>query len=173
MDDDDSKYYPTLWRYLIIQKLCLFKSVIIHFRDLDSRPINRELKIIDNFKKSKFNYLIIRDHPLQNSEIMAGLFSLKYNFRTRFIFKRFFNTSDSDFYGVDQVLLNKQVYPLIVNDSYIFDPFNHFDELNRVDLILERDNFEFCGECYLKGNKIDDSINGRKYLENYLRKINK
>ena len=72
--DDNYRTREKLLRYLSIS---LIECDIIHFKDSDSLITERELHYMKYWESSSYDYLIIRDHPLHYSKILAGLFSIK------------------------------------------------------------------------------------------------
>jgi hypothetical protein len=90
-------------------------------RDSDSVISIREIGLIKEWLNSSYNFHIIRDHPLHNMPIMGGLFAIKKPIFDRFQkqFRSKFKKYISLEYNGDQLFLAHEIYPLVVDDSFI------------------------------------------------------
>ncbi len=120
--DDNYRTKEKLLRYLSIS---LIECDIIHFKDSDSLVTNRELSYMKYWESSTYDSLIIRDHPLHYSKILAGLFSIKKNkcqwiYESCEIFMKKTNVFKKHSYNYDQIWLGLHIYPRIKTSSIIF-----------------------------------------------------
>ena len=90
-------------------------------RDSDSVISFREICLIKEWLNSSYNFHIIRDHPLHNMPIMGGLFAIKKPIFDRFQkqFECKFTKYISFEYNGDQLFLAHEIYPIVVEDSFI------------------------------------------------------
>ncbi|WP_318422406.1 hypothetical protein [Photobacterium leiognathi] len=105
-------------RYLpIIEEL----SDIVCVRDTDCCYSDTELVLIKEWLGSKYDFHIIRGHPLHIYPIMGGLFSIRgeevYNFKK--IFHENINLAQSSKYNQDQLFLARKIYPEITNKALV------------------------------------------------------
>lgn len=114
-----------LWRFLP----ALDPTVeIVSSRDLDSPLIEREVAVIEQFIKSKYIFLSLRDHPLHLIEILGGLWSA-YISRDRSLFVRLFSVlldkTKVQRYTLakDQLFLKEIVWPYVKNRTLAFDSY--------------------------------------------------
>lgn len=120
--DNHYKNREKLLRYLSISQI---DSEIIHFKDSDSLITDRELSYMKYWESSSFDSLIIRDHPLHFSKILAGLFSIRKNKSSWIhnsceIFLEETNVFKKHSYNYDQIWLGLCIYPRIKKSSLIF-----------------------------------------------------
>lgn len=119
---DNYKNKEKLLRYLSISQI---ECDIIHFKDSDSLITERELSYMKYWESSTYDYLIIRDHPLHYSKILAGLFSIKKNkskwiYESCEIFTKKTNVFKKHSYNYDQIWLGLNIHPEMKKNSLVF-----------------------------------------------------
>lgn len=157
--DHNESFTGMFWRFLPIS----YDDVsIMMSRDCDSRVFERDVVAIREFENSKYNYSIIRDHPIgHHYRINGGMWGAK---KTDFIkkidlyineflktkFSHIYNTPESKEDSIrnqDQMFLGQIIYPNIVKDALIHDEYFRY-EPNCIKLNHDRKNcdFAFIGE---------------------------
>lgn len=108
--DEPEDQTSTWWRFRAIKHS---EHDFILFRDVDSRPILREVMAVEEWIESdpkQFPYHVMRDHQYHGRVILAGLWGLKrqafYNHRA------IPDRIDGDYYGTDQIALQALVWPV-------------------------------------------------------------
>lgn len=159
----------TFWRY---GALALDYDYML-FRDVDSRPFEREFAAIREWLPERFDFHVIRDHPFHGVPILAGLFGVKRDLigvvRDRLpmeIPEDFYKTvvracnhvqvnySSNDFYQVDQWWLRLNVYPVLRNKIMAHDEFFGFERHRWRRILPDRpEDNAFCGEGF---NELDE-----------------
>jgi hypothetical protein len=132
----------TFWRYEALKEDYDYHL----FRDVDSRPYEREYIVLDEWLEGHYPFHVIRDHPYHGVPILAGLFGVKRPLR-EFISGKLgptipedfykvvkkacnhivVNYESNDFYQIDQWWLRLQVYPLLRNKVMAHDSFFGFE----------------------------------------------
>lgn len=136
----DARY--TNWRFLAIEENA--DAVII--RDLDSLPTGREKIMIGQWMASDKKFHIIRDHINHNALIMAGMWGIKKNnISIKKLTRKHLMTNN---YGVDQLFLEKMIYPEFKNDVMVHDSFPRFPDEEPV-IIPFIPGEGFIGEVYI------------------------
>jgi hypothetical protein len=106
---------------------------VVIFRDADSRLLKRDyMAVMDWLNNTDKKVHLMRDHSANKFRIMAGLWGVRegiiakpeivqkfYNYYTKPEFKK---------WTVDQVYLQKYIYPLIEDTSCIHASFNRFEQ---------------------------------------------
>ena len=162
-----SKYFPKILRFLTCKNI---DSEFYFFKDSDSIVSDKEILIMNEWMAAKnYDALIMRDHPLHISPILAGMFGVNRNL-SKFIAdsaEEFFVdkvSSDYSKYSYDQDWLASNVYPLIVgkavvNTSFFFYSHEHVTRIRR-----DIDNHEYIGAQFYKR-----SLNKQENIDGYLR----
>ena len=118
----------TLTRYLVLSDPDVDVVII---RDTDARISAREIKAIDEWLNSDFDFHIIKDHPIGHIyAINAGMFGVKNKALSNMkeLLEDFFNFVKDTFVfdpGVDQKFLAEMVYPIIRDNVLIHS--EHYD----------------------------------------------
>jgi protein O-GlcNAc transferase len=115
------------------------------FRDCDSRINLREAAAVNEWIAAGAPFHIMRDHPYHTALIMAGmcgssgraLLPLK---------KAFWETAQTGLKGIDQIVLEKVVYPYVKNTATIHDSFFRY-EPQATRFPTARTENEFVGEA--------------------------
>ena len=111
-----------------------FPEVGIMFsRDLDSIVNLRDQYCINEFLKSDKKFQIIRDQPVHNTYILAGMWGIKKGLLQTKVRDLFNNFKTQRVFGItkqiqivvesDQHFLAKVMYPLIKHDALVFDEY--------------------------------------------------
>jgi len=101
---------------------------IISSRDLDSPLTEREQIVIEEFLKSNYLFLTIRDHPLHGVPILGGLWTSAL-YRNRLLFLHLFSILldtyqiKQYFLSHDQTLLGNLIWPKVKEQSLVFDSY--------------------------------------------------
>ncbi len=150
------------WRYDALQG-CQYDYIL--FRDVDSRPFEREFHCIRDWLRSGLPNHVIRDHPFHGVPILAGLFGVKreefHNIGRQlpsvipddyYLMVNRAQTAEkfqsNDFYQIDQWWLRLRVYPYMHNLVTAHDDFFSFERFRFKMALPERTNNEFCGEGF-------------------------
>jgi len=121
----DSAYM--FWRFLAAADKNAEAMIV---RDLDSMPTQREKAMVDEWIASGKKYHIIRDHIAHHARVMGGMWGVKCpGFDVIASTKGFLLTNN---YALDQVFLEKFVYPEMSNSVMIHDRFPRFPEEKEV-----------------------------------------
>lgn len=100
----------TWWR---MQALFHSQHDFILFRDVDSRICDRELRAVDEWLHSNYQYHVMRDHNFHGRPILAGLWGIKRGAYHSMRNIPYEISQNEDFYGVDQIALQMHVWPII------------------------------------------------------------
>ena len=114
-----------------------FPEVGIMFsRDLDSIVNLRDQYCINEFLKSDKKFQIIRDQPVHNTYILAGMWGIKKGLLQTKVRDLFNNFKTQRLFGItkqiqigvesDQHFLARFMYPLIKHDALIFDEYFNY-----------------------------------------------
>ena len=98
-------------------------------RDCDSRINERDQYCINTFLASNKKFQIIRDHMSHHKEILAGLWGIREGllpYKIRDLLERFETRFVDATFGSDQLFLRLYIYPLVKDNSLIFDSNGHF-----------------------------------------------
>jgi hypothetical protein len=106
---------------------------IVIFRDADSRLLKRDyLAVMYWLNNTDKKVHLIRDHPANKFRIMAGLWGIRDGIIAKSeIIKKFyeyFKKPEYNKWTVDQIYLQKYIYPLIENTTCIHADFNKFEK---------------------------------------------
>lgn len=85
---------------------------------------------------------IMRDHPYHGTEILGGMFGIKKNSVPK-LDELLENYNKNNFWQVDQNFLREKIYPQIINNCIVHDPF-----FEKKPFPTKRINNEFVGEVY-------------------------
>lgn len=80
------------------------------FRDVDSRPIERERVAVQEWLDSPYEFHVMRDHPRHGMPMLAGMWGMKSRYRWN-VAKRLPDRLMDDYYLVDQDFLSRRVWP--------------------------------------------------------------
>lgn len=98
---------------------------VLFCRDLDSRINARDRWTMDEFIRSDKHFHIVRDHYYHKSRIMAGIWGIKKHFS--FNMKQLVGCFNDEIkYGMDELFLQENVYPLIKDDVLIHSNISGF-----------------------------------------------
>ena len=161
MNGEGVKAQYSNWRFLAIEDKSA-EAVII--RDLDSFAIPREKQMVEQWLATGKQFHIIRDHVNHNTRIMAGMWGIRRNAID--IRKESRKQLMINAYGIDQVFLEKIIYPLIKDDVFVHDRFPRFPDEDAVIIPLAK------GENFIGEVTTDDTIgeNGHEDIRQHLKK---
>ena len=121
----------SIWRFFATD---LGDAEHILFRDCDSLITLREKAYIDEWVSSNKALHIIRDHPLHESNIMAGLCGVK-KYKVKNLWETFNNYKFIDVYGIDQWFINRELFKKYRRDTLVHDSINIFKITSLTDMI--------------------------------------
>ena len=105
---------------------------VVIFRDADSRLLKRDyLAVMDWINNTDKKVHLMRDHPANKFRIMAGLWGVRDGIIAKpEIVQKFYDYyKNPEFkkWTIDQVYLQKYIYPLIEHTTCIHASFNNFE----------------------------------------------
>lgn len=122
-------------------------------RDCDSRLNLREKSAVDEWLNSDKSFHIMRDHPWHTTEILGGLWGVKYP-KLSNMQEMIDEYTKGEFWQVDQNFLKEKVYPLVKDDCFVHDEFFNYNS-DRKTFPTKRNGQEFVGEAF----EFDDKPN--------------
>jgi len=134
------------WRFYA----CEDSDVMIS-RDTDSRLNLREKNAVDEWLNSDKDFHIMRDHPYHNALILGGMWGVK-NGILKNIVDLIKNYNKGDFWQVDQNFLSEQIYPIVVNSSFVHDSCHKINSWSK-NFSIERIDQEFVGDVFDEYNQ--------------------
>ena len=134
------------WRFYA----CEDSDVMIS-RDTDSRLNLREKNAVDEWLNSDKDFHIMRDHPYHNVLILGGMWGVR-NGILKNIVDLIKNYNKGDFWQVDQNFLSEQIYPIVVNSSFVHDSYHNINSWSK-NFSIERIDQEFIGDVFDEYNK--------------------
>ena len=105
---------------------------VVIFRDSDSRLLKRDyLAVMDWLNNTDKKVHLMRDHPANKFRIMAGLWGVRDGIIAKpEIVQKFYDyykNPEFEKWTIDQVYLQKYIYPLIEDTTCIHASFNNFE----------------------------------------------
>ena len=134
------------WRFYA----CEDSDVMIS-RDTDSRLNLREKNAVDEWLNSDKDFHIMRDHPYHNALILGGMWGVR-NGILKNIVVLIKNYNKGDFWQVDQNFLSEQIYPIVVNSSFVHDSYHNINSWSK-NFSIERIDQEFVGDVFDEHNQ--------------------
>lgn len=106
---------------------------VVIFRDADSRLLKRDyLAVMDWLNNTDKKVHLMRDHPANKFKIMAGLWGVREGIiaKPEIVEKFYSYYKNPEFkkWTVDQVYLQKYIYPIIENNTCIHASYNKFEK---------------------------------------------
>lgn len=111
-------------------------------RDCDSRLNIREKKAVDFWLKTDKSFHIMRDHPFHTTEILGGMWGVKYP-KLKNMKQLIDEYNKGNFWQVDQIFLKEKIYPLVATDCVVHDEF-----FQKIKFPTKRNGFQFVGESF-------------------------
>jgi len=139
--DEDGDWSGMFWRFYACED-----SDIMLSRDTDSRLSNREKLAVNEWLQSDKNFHIMRDHPYHNTEILGGMWGVK-NGILKNIKQMIGEYNKGNFWQVDQNFLRENIYPLVINNSFVHDSYSNYN-IESKPFPTERINKEFVGDVF-------------------------
>ena len=105
---------------------------VVIFRDADSRLLKRDyMAVMDWLNNTDKKVHLMRDHPANKFRIMAGLWGVRDGIIAKpEIVQKFYDyykNPEFEKWTIDQVYLQKYIYPLIEHTTCIHASFNNFE----------------------------------------------
>lgn len=111
-------------------------------RDTDSRLTPREAAAVEQWLSSDKNFHIMRDHPWHGTEILGGMWGARKPILQDM--KQLINGYvKQSYWQIDQQFLRNIVWPRVVNDSCVHDPF-----FQNIPFPTPRNGLEFVGQVW-------------------------
>lgn len=145
--DEEENWAATMWRFLVFTDTKVERAII---RDTDSRLSKREATAVKEWVDSDKGFHIMRDHPQHKAVMLAGMWGAKAD-KLRDIEKMIVNLQEDKNYSVDQLFLQKKIYPTAREDSLIHADFNAY-ETQAIPFSTKRDGHHFVGEVFDENN---------------------
>ena len=144
--EENGDWSGMFWRFYA----CEDSDVMIS-RDTDSRLNLREKNAVDEWLNSDKDFHIMRDHPYHNALILGGMWGVR-NGILKNIVDLIKNYNKGDFWQVDQNFLSEQIYPIVVNTSFVHDSYHNINPWSK-NFSIERINQEFVGDVFDEHNQ--------------------
>lgn len=138
--------FPKMLRYIISKK---YLNDNFFYKDSDSIVTDDEINIMKNWLENEnTDYLIIRNHPVHLSPILAGMFGVKYsklgfliNLVEKFFNEKYLKENNIKFtdFDYDQVFLQIEVYSKILKHASIYSSHFYFCEENIIQIRFNKD----------------------------------
>ena len=144
--EENGDWSGMFWRFYA----CEDSDVMIS-RDTDSRLNLREKNAVDEWLNSDKDFHIMRDHPYHNVLILGGMWGVR-NGILKNIVDLIKNYNKGDFWQVDQNFLSEQIYPIVVNTSFVHDSYHNINPWSK-NFSIERINQEFVGDVFDEHNQ--------------------
>lgn len=136
------------------------------YKDSDSIVTEKEIKISTDWMLAKDSQaLIIRDHPVHVTPILAGMFAVKSvlgkeiaSKAARYFFEKG-NSLVTDDYSYDQAWLAKVVYPSVIAFASVYTSFFCYWNEKVVRIHPELNNYDYIGaQVYRRHSGMKESI---------------
>lgn len=126
------------------------KNNVVIFRDSDSRLLKRDyIAVMDWLNNTNKKAHLMRDHPLNKSHIMAGLWGVRNgiiaNPKVVLEFDTYFRNPEFKEWSLDQKYLCKYIYPIIKKNMCVHASFNKFEKDARPFPKKAPNRIPFCG----------------------------
>ena len=144
--EENGDWSGMFWRFYA----CEDSDVMIS-RDTDSRLNLREKNAVDEWLNSDKDFHIMRDHPYHNALILGGMWGVR-NGILKNIVDLIKNYNKGDFWQVDQNFLSEQIYPIVVNTSFVHDSYHNINSWSK-NFSIERIDQEFVGDVFDEHNQ--------------------
>jgi hypothetical protein len=144
--EENGDWSGMFWRFYA----CEDSDVMIS-RDTDSRLNLREKNAVDEWLNSDKDFHIMRDHPYHNALILGGMWGVR-NGILKNIVDLIKNYNKGDFWQVDQNFLSEQIYPIVVNSSFVHDSYHNLNSWSK-NFLIERIDQEFVGDVFDEHNQ--------------------
>lgn len=120
-------------------------------RDTDSRLNMREKFAVDEWLKSDKSFHIMRDHPWHGTQILGGMWGVKFP-KLKNMKSMINEYTKGEFWQVDQNFLKEKVYHLIREESYVHDEFFNYEPWKKY-FPKTREGKQFVGEAFDENDK--------------------
>lgn len=134
----------TMWRFLALKDSGYDFYL---FRDVDSRPIERERVAVQEWLDSNRQFHVMRDHPYHNVPMMAGLWGVRGEMGTKI--SRFFPEQyRRAYYQCDQMFLRTMIWRVAKTDLMAHVGCDHAFGTETVDFTVPLGTEGFVGEGF-------------------------
>ena len=141
--EEEGDWSGMFWRFLPASE----RDVeVMLSRDCDSRLNLREKAAVDEWMKSYKTFHIMRDHPWHGTQILGGMWGVKYP-KLKRMKEMIEEYKKGDFWQVDQNFLKEKIYSLIVNDCMVHDEFFNYNSHTK-QFPIKRESQQFVGESF-------------------------
>jgi len=141
--EEEGDWSGMFWRFLPASE----RDVeVMLSRDCDSRLNSREKAAVDEWMKSYKTFHIMRDHPWHGTQILGGMWGVKYP-KLKRMKEMIEEYKKGNFWQVDQNFLKEKIYSLIVNDCMSHDEFFNYNSHSR-QFPTKREGQQFVGESF-------------------------
>ena len=141
--DEEGDWSGMFWRFLPASESDI---EVMLSRDCDSRLNLREKVAVDEWMKSYKTFHIMRDHPWHGTQILGGMWGVKYP-KLKRMKEMIEEYKKGNFWQVDQNFLKEKIYSLIVNDCMSHDEFFNYNSHSR-QFPTKREGQQFVGESF-------------------------
>ena len=141
--DEEGDWSGMFWRFLPASESDI---EVMLSRDCDSRLNLREKVAVDEWMKSYKSFHIMRDHPWHGTQILGGMWGVKYP-KLKRMKEMIEEYKKGNFWQVDQNFLKEKIYSLIVNDCMSHDEFFNYNSHSR-QFPTKREGQQFVGESF-------------------------
>jgi len=117
----------TMWRFIPAFNKRINICLV---RDADSRIGENELYAIAQWLETDKDFHIIRDHVMHRRRIMAGMWGCRNQILVPYKkhFKKFINEYQDNNWIIDEIFLEKIIYPKIVSKAHINASHNRYEK---------------------------------------------
>lgn len=116
-------------------------------RDCDSRLSLREKEAVDEWLASPKGFHIMRDHPWHGAKILGGMWGMKRDCLPEFG-QLLSAWKAEDRWQTDQDFLASEIYPRVVNNALVHDPFFDIPIEDAQPFPDLRNGLEFVGQVF-------------------------
>ncbi len=123
MTFEEHRIFEIAHRFLVFSDPEVDVAIV---RDLDSRISARDILAVEEWLDSGLSFHIMKDHSVgHNCLIPGGMFGARAEKvrDTKELLIKFFQENPYYIYGVDQVFLAEDIYPLIKDDCFYHTPY--------------------------------------------------
>lgn len=163
---DFASAFPKILRFLTCDQV---QARFYFYKDSDSVVTEEEIVIMNRWKASADpGALIIRDHPLHISPILAGMFGADHRLATEISWsaKRYFIDNRPRRYHshcYDQDWLGRDIYPVIAQNATVITSFFYFSNEN-----ITRKKWECGAHGHIGAQTYKGCVNAAEEAQQYL-----
>lgn len=141
----------TFWRFLTLRDDSYDAYL---FRDVDGRPLPRELSAVEDWLASGYQFHVMRDHPRHNVPMLAGMWGAKAKGAAA-LRKILPDSLKTSYYQVDQVYLRDHVWPIAQKSVLAHVGWNYYWDDTETRLFpVDRDQYNFVAEGHYGDDRL-------------------